>query len=83
MALAEMRRLMPKAAERLWEMMNPYLDPAHRAAFIDGLRKAVASFYGDGPLPSIEEVRVIGARFAPFQNLTAHYLLTGLRVVGA
>src|SRR5581483_4591334 len=29
-----------------------------------GLRKAVAAFYGDGPLPSIEEVRVLGARFA-------------------
>jgi adenylate cyclase len=39
-ALAEMRRLMPKAAERLWDMMNPYIDPAHRAQFIDGLRKA-------------------------------------------
>jgi adenylate cyclase len=39
-ALADMRRLMPKAAERLWEMMNPYFDPAHRAQFIDGLRKA-------------------------------------------
>jgi len=40
-----------------------------------GLRKAVAAFYGAG-----EDVRAIGARFAPFQNLTAHYLLTGLRV---
>jgi DNA-3-methyladenine glycosylase II len=47
-----------------------------------GLRKAVAAFYGDGPLPSIEEVRVLGARFAPFQNLTAHYLLGGLYLVG-
>jgi DNA-3-methyladenine glycosylase II len=47
-----------------------------------GLRKAVASFYGDGPLPSIEEVRVIGARFAPFQNLTAHYLLADLYLSG-
>jgi DNA-3-methyladenine glycosylase II len=43
-----------------------------------GLRKAVAAFYGDGPMPTIEEVRVIGARFAPFQNLTAHYLLADL-----
>lgn len=40
-----------------------------------GLRKAVAAFYG-----ADEDVRAIGARFAPFQNLTAHYLLTGLRV---
>jgi len=47
-----------------------------------GLRKAVAAFYGDGPLPSIEEVRVLGARFAPLQNLTAHYLLAGLYLSG-
>jgi DNA-3-methyladenine glycosylase II len=40
-----------------------------------GLRKAVAAFYG-----ADADVRAIGARFAPFQNLTAHYLLTGLRV---
>src|SRR5204863_9862015 len=32
-----------------------------------GLRKAAAAFYLDGSLPSIEEVRVLGARFAPFQ----------------
>ena len=43
-----------------------------------GLRKAVARFYGDGRDLSTEEVRAIGARFAPFQNLTAHYLLAGL-----
>ena len=47
-----------------------------------GLRKAVAAFYGDCPLPSTEEVRVIGARFAPFQNLTAHYLLADLYLSG-
>jgi DNA-3-methyladenine glycosylase II len=47
-----------------------------------GLRKAAGAFYGDGPLPSIEEVRVLGARFAPFQNLTAHYLLAGLYLSG-
>jgi 3-methyladenine DNA glycosylase/8-oxoguanine DNA glycosylase len=47
-----------------------------------GLRKALASFYGDGPLPSIEEVRVTGARFAPFQNLSAHYLLANLYLAG-
>jgi DNA-3-methyladenine glycosylase II len=41
-----------------------------------GLRKAVAAFYGD------VDVRAAGDRFEPFQNLTAHYLLTGLRVVG-
>jgi DNA-3-methyladenine glycosylase II len=42
-----------------------------------GLRKAVAAFYGDA------DVLAIGERFAPFQNLVAHYLLTGLRTVGA
>jgi len=41
-----------------------------------GLRKAVAAFYGEA------DVRAAGERFEPFQNLAAHYLLTGLRVVG-
>jgi DNA-3-methyladenine glycosylase II len=45
-----------------------------------GLRKAVAAFYRGGEGVSTEEVRALGTRFAPFQNLTAHYLLTGLRV---
>lgn len=40
-----------------------------------GLRKAVAAFYGDVP-----DVRAFGARFHPFENLSAHYLLTGLRL---
>jgi pentatricopeptide repeat protein len=40
LALAEMRRLMPKNAERIWDVTNPYADPVHRANFIDGLRKA-------------------------------------------
>jgi 3-methyladenine DNA glycosylase/8-oxoguanine DNA glycosylase len=40
-----------------------------------GLRKAVASFYGE------EDVRAVGARLDPFQNLAAHYLLTGHRVL--
>jgi 3-methyladenine DNA glycosylase/8-oxoguanine DNA glycosylase len=42
-----------------------------------GLRKAVAAFYGE------VDVRAAGERFDPFQNLSAHYLLTGLRVAGA
>jgi DNA-3-methyladenine glycosylase II len=41
-----------------------------------GLRKAVAAFYGDVP-----DLRGFAARFHPFENLTAHYLLTGLRVL--
>lgn len=41
-----------------------------------GLRKAVEAFYGEVP-----DLRGFAARFHPFENLTAHYLLTGLRVV--
>jgi 3-methyladenine DNA glycosylase/8-oxoguanine DNA glycosylase len=40
-----------------------------------GLRKAYAAFYGDG------DVRAAAARFHPFENLTAHYLLTASRVL--
>ena len=40
-----------------------------------GLRKAVAAFYGDVP-----DLRAFASRFHPFENLTAHYLLTGLRL---
>jgi DNA-3-methyladenine glycosylase II len=42
------------------------------------LRKAVSRFFGEGRDLSIAETRVIGERFDPFQNLTAHYLLAGL-----
>jgi len=42
-----------------------------------GLRKAVAAFY-----PDAGDVRAFGERFEPFQNLAAHYLLTGLRWQG-
>jgi DNA-3-methyladenine glycosylase II len=40
-----------------------------------GLRAAVRIFYGDAA-----DVRRVGARLHPFQNLAAHYLLTGHRV---
>jgi 3-methyladenine DNA glycosylase/8-oxoguanine DNA glycosylase len=43
-----------------------------------GVRKAVAAFY-----PGTNDVRAFGQRFEPFQNLAAHYLLTGLRVAPA
>ena len=43
-----------------------------------GLRKAVSRFYGGGRELTTQEVRVLGARFEPFQNLSAHYLLAGL-----
>jgi 3-methyladenine DNA glycosylase/8-oxoguanine DNA glycosylase len=47
-----------------------------------GLRKAVAAFYADGRPLSIREVRSMGERFAPFQNLSAQYLLMGARLAG-
>jgi DNA-3-methyladenine glycosylase II len=40
-----------------------------------GLRKAVAAFYGE-----VTDLRAFAPRFHPFENLTAHYLLTALRV---
>jgi DNA-3-methyladenine glycosylase II len=43
-----------------------------------GVRKAVSRFYGDGRDLTTDEVRALGERFDPFQNLTAHYLLAGL-----
>jgi DNA-3-methyladenine glycosylase II len=42
------------------------------------VRKAVSRFYGEGRALSTDEVRALGERFAPFENLTAHYLLAGL-----
>ena len=47
-----------------------------------GVRKAVAAFYAPGRSLSIEEVRLMGARFDPFQNLSAQFLLAGLRMAG-
>ena len=47
-----------------------------------GVRKAVSTFYADGRPLSIPEVRVMGDRFAPFQNLTAQFLLAGARLAG-
>jgi DNA-3-methyladenine glycosylase II len=43
-----------------------------------GVRKAVSAFYGEGRNLTTEEVRAMGERFDPFQNLTAHYLLAAL-----
>jgi DNA-3-methyladenine glycosylase II len=43
-----------------------------------GVRKAVSAFYGDGRNLTTEEVRTMGERFDPFQNLTAHYFLAAL-----
>ena len=44
------------------------------------LRKAVSVFYRHGEAMTTPQVRAFGARFEPFQNLSAHYILTGLRV---
>ena len=46
------------------------------------LRYAVSAFYGGGRVLSIQETRDFGARFDPFQNLTAHYLLVANRNPG-
>lgn len=48
-----------------------------------GLVKAVGLFYFEQARPTIAEVRRFGERFAPFENLAAHYLLTGARMVPA
>jgi DNA-3-methyladenine glycosylase II len=42
-----------------------------------GLRKAVSHFYRADAMLAIDDVRSLGSRFDPFQNLSAHYLLTG------
>jgi DNA-3-methyladenine glycosylase II len=47
-----------------------------------GLRKAVSTFYADGRPLSIKEVRAMGERFAPFENLSAQFLLMGARLAG-
>lgn len=47
-----------------------------------GVRKAVSTFYAAGRPLSIEEVRAMGERFAPFQNLSAQFLLAGARMIG-
>jgi DNA-3-methyladenine glycosylase II len=43
-----------------------------------GLRKAVSAFYRGGEDVSIEEVRAMAPQFAPFENLSAHYLLASI-----
>jgi len=47
-----------------------------------GLRKAVSTFYAAGRSLSIEEVRRMSERFAPFENLSAQFLLAGARIAG-
>ena len=45
-----------------------------------GLVKAVSAFYTRRRKLSLADVRAFADRFEPFQNLSAHYLLTGYRV---
>jgi DNA-3-methyladenine glycosylase II len=47
-----------------------------------GLRKAVSTFYAAGEPLSIEEVRRMSERFAPFENVSAQFLLAGARMAG-
>jgi DNA-3-methyladenine glycosylase II len=47
-----------------------------------GVRKAVSRFYAAGGSVSIEEVRHMSERFAPFENLSAQFLLAGARMAG-
>ena len=47
-----------------------------------GVRKAVSTFYAAGHALSIEEVRRMSERFAPFENLSAQFLLAGARMAG-
>ena len=63
-----------------WFLARALARPAAWPAGDLGVRKAVAAFYADGRPLSIEEVRTMGERFAPFQNLTAQHLLAGLRI---
>ena len=58
-----------------WYLARHLGRPAAWPAGDLGLRKAAAIFYGDA-----EDVRSLGSRLHPFQNLAAHYLLTGLRL---
>jgi DNA-3-methyladenine glycosylase II len=45
-----------------------------------GVRKALAHYCLDGTMPSLDEARTLGERFAPFENLSAHFLLLGQRM---
>lgn len=47
-----------------------------------GVRKAVSTFYAGGRPLTIQEVRRMGERFAPFENLAAQFLLAGARMAG-
>ncbi len=59
-------------------LARPHAWPAGDLA----LRYAVSDFYAEGRMLTIPETRELGTRFAPFENLTAHYLLVAHRSPG-
>jgi 3-methyladenine DNA glycosylase/8-oxoguanine DNA glycosylase len=70
--LTAVRGLGPWTAE--WFLARHLARPRAWPAGDLGLRKAAETFYG-------LDVHELGPRLDPFQNLSAHYLLTGLRAV--
>jgi DNA-3-methyladenine glycosylase II len=63
-----------------WFLARHLARPAAWPAGDLGLRRVLSALYAaDRPL-SIEEVRSMGERFAPFQNLSAQFLLAAARV---
>jgi len=65
-----------------WYLARHLARPSAWPAGDLGVRKAVSTFYAAGRPLSIEEVRSMGERFAPFQNLSAQFLLAGARMAG-
>jgi len=65
-----------------WYLARHLARPSAWPAGDLGVRKAVSTFYAGARLLSIEEVRTMGERFAPFQNLSAQFLLAGARMAG-
>ena len=61
-----------------WFMARHLARPRAWPAGDLGLVKALAEYYFDGVRPSTTETRAFGERFAPFENLSAHYLLASL-----
>jgi 3-methyladenine DNA glycosylase/8-oxoguanine DNA glycosylase len=72
--LTEIRGLGPWTAE--WFLARHLARPRAWPAGDLGLRKAANVLYG-------LDVHQLGRRLDPFQNLSAHYLLTGMRVAAA
>ena len=64
-----------------WFMARHLARPRAWPAGDLGLVKALAEYYFDGVRPTIAETRAFAPRFAPFENLSAHYLLASLYAV--